>query len=461
MFGRVTYQKVFQPLAPRVSEASSSSLPCCCISGISSRAIKGMVPKAMTITMPGTAKMMRRSWAASQGPNQPWEPNRMTKISPTTTGEMAKGMSISEISSGLQRNSNLGSAQAAGTPKTRLIGRTNRTTSSDRRIAARASGWLTAAHHTCKRCSKGPYSTTASGSTRHSARTPSATLIRIRRTQAGSSVARRQRAAKAGLPTTGVRISVVIVLSSQAAALGPPLQTIDQQQQQEGGNQHHGADGGGALVVILLRLGNDQQGRNLGAVRHVAGDEYHGAVFAHRPGKGQRVAGQQRWQQRRQDDPAHGGEAAGAQAGGGFLALGLQVLQHWLYGAHHKGQTYVGQGDDDADLRVGHLDIKQRQILADPASGGVQRDQCNTRHRRGQGEGQIHQRIDDLPARKTVSHQHPGNERAKYQVDGCACQRGAKGQSVGGHHLRMADGFPEVVPAHQRGIEQQAAYRNQ
>ncbi len=41
MFGSVTRRKVCQPLAPSEIAASSSSEPCSCIRGISSRATKG------------------------------------------------------------------------------------------------------------------------------------------------------------------------------------------------------------------------------------------------------------------------------------------------------------------------------------------------------------------------------------------------------------------------------------
>src|SRR3989475_3473944 len=56
MLGKVTFQKVCQPVAPSTMAACSSSLPCACISGISSRAMKGKVTKMVASTMPGTAK---------------------------------------------------------------------------------------------------------------------------------------------------------------------------------------------------------------------------------------------------------------------------------------------------------------------------------------------------------------------------------------------------------------------
>ena len=54
------------------SAASSSSVPCACISGISSRATKGKVTKIVASTMPGTAKMILMSWSpAARGRASP------------------------------------------------------------------------------------------------------------------------------------------------------------------------------------------------------------------------------------------------------------------------------------------------------------------------------------------------------------------------------------------------------
>ena len=78
MFGRVTRQKVCQPPAPSDSAASSSSVPCSCISGISSRATKGKVTKIVASTMPGTAKMIWMLCSISHGPSQPWAPKSST-----------------------------------------------------------------------------------------------------------------------------------------------------------------------------------------------------------------------------------------------------------------------------------------------------------------------------------------------------------------------------------------------
>ena len=58
MFGSVTRQNVCQPLAPSDTAACSSSVPCSCISGITSRATNGNVTNSVASTMPGTAKMI-------------------------------------------------------------------------------------------------------------------------------------------------------------------------------------------------------------------------------------------------------------------------------------------------------------------------------------------------------------------------------------------------------------------
>ena len=78
MLGSVTRQKVCQPLAPSESAASSSVLPWSCISGISSRAMKGKVTKIVASTMPGTAKMISMLLALSNGPSQLCAPNSST-----------------------------------------------------------------------------------------------------------------------------------------------------------------------------------------------------------------------------------------------------------------------------------------------------------------------------------------------------------------------------------------------
>ena len=144
MLGSVTRQKVCHPPAPSTIAASSSSVPCSCMSGISSRATNGAVTNVVASTMPGTAKMILMSCASSQGPNQPCAPNRRTKIIPEITGETAKGRSIRVISRFFPGNSNLEMHHAAATPKTRLIGTAIEAMSSVSLAALSASGSLIA-----------------------------------------------------------------------------------------------------------------------------------------------------------------------------------------------------------------------------------------------------------------------------------------------------------------------------
>ncbi len=66
-FGSVTRKKVIQPPAPRVMAASSSSLPSCCMSGISSRATYGKVTNMVASMIPGSANTMERSCSCSHG----------------------------------------------------------------------------------------------------------------------------------------------------------------------------------------------------------------------------------------------------------------------------------------------------------------------------------------------------------------------------------------------------------
>ena len=71
MFGSVTRRNICQPLAPRRPRPPPRRCPVACITGISSRATNGKVMKSVASTMPGKAKMIRKSCTASQGPKKP------------------------------------------------------------------------------------------------------------------------------------------------------------------------------------------------------------------------------------------------------------------------------------------------------------------------------------------------------------------------------------------------------
>jgi hypothetical protein len=145
MFGRVTRQNVCQPLAPSESAVSSSSLPCDCMTGMSSRATNGKVTKIVASTIPGTAKTMWMPCACRNAPNQPLLPNSRMKTRPAMTGDTANGRSISVTSALLPRNSNFAIAHAAATPKIMLSGTVIAATNSVSLTAAKASGSDTAA----------------------------------------------------------------------------------------------------------------------------------------------------------------------------------------------------------------------------------------------------------------------------------------------------------------------------
>ena len=139
-FGSVTRKKVIQPPAPRVMAASSSSLPSCSISGISSRATYGKVTNMVASMIPGRANTMLMLCCCSHAPNQPCNPNSSTNTMPAITGETASGRSMRVMRTLLPRNSNLAIAQAAASPNTVLIGTTTAAVSSVRRMAAAVSG---------------------------------------------------------------------------------------------------------------------------------------------------------------------------------------------------------------------------------------------------------------------------------------------------------------------------------
>jgi len=135
MFGRVTRKKVCRGDAPRVRAASSWSLPCICMTGMSSLATKGKVTNMVTSTMPGTAKITFTPWAPSHGPSRLSAPKSSTKIMPEMTGDTANGMSMNETSSRLPGKSQRVMAMAAAMPNSVLRGTEMATAISVRRMA--------------------------------------------------------------------------------------------------------------------------------------------------------------------------------------------------------------------------------------------------------------------------------------------------------------------------------------
>ena len=119
--------------------------PCACISGISSRATNGKVTKIVASTMPGTAKMILMSCAASHGPNQPCSAEQQHEDQAGDHRRDGERQVDQRDQQRLPGNSNLAIAQAAATPKTRLSGTAIAGDEQRQRIARSASGSRSAA----------------------------------------------------------------------------------------------------------------------------------------------------------------------------------------------------------------------------------------------------------------------------------------------------------------------------
>src|SRR5690606_37166119 len=263
MLGRVTRKNIVQALAPRERATTSSSWPCCCISGTSSRTTNGKVMNSVASTMPGRANRILISCSRRNSANQPWEPNSSTRHRPATTGETANGRSTRASSTRLPGNSKRVSDQAATRPNTPLIGITIAAVSRVSLSAAIASGVTSAAHQVAKPLPKAETSTISSGSTTSSPITSTAAPIRLRRSHGG--VCR----------PCAVRVSAI----AAAPALVPEQQRdeVDRQQAGERRGQHQRGQRDRAVVVVFLQPDGDQQRRDLGLVGLVAGDEDHRA----------------------------------------------------------------------------------------------------------------------------------------------------------------------------------------
>src|SRR3954454_23260361 len=186
MFGSVTRKKVCSPEAPSEIAASSSWVPCSCISGISARATNGKVTKVVASAIPGTANSTWMSCACSKLPKNPCAPNSSTKTRPDITGLTENGRSISEISMVLPENSNLVIAQAAITPNTRLRLTEIAATASVRRIADIASESVSAEKYAATPLENACANTTTSGSTTNTLRNVTAIVMMTMRTSHGS-----------------------------------------------------------------------------------------------------------------------------------------------------------------------------------------------------------------------------------------------------------------------------------
>ena len=106
-------------------------------------------------------------------------------------------------------------------------------------------------------------------------------------------------------------------------------------------------------IIIFLELGDDQERRDFGLERHVAGDEDDRAIFAGAAREGEREAGRERRQDSRHNHPKEGLEPGRAEGQRGFLDLARGVGEHRLDRPHHERQADEGQREDDAGGLVG------------------------------------------------------------------------------------------------------------
>ena len=219
-------------------------------------------------------------------------------------------------------NSNLAIAQAAATPNTRLSGTAMAATSSVSRIAASASGSPKRRKKRRRPC--------RSASTKTMTQRQRTGTARGTATRDGD---RAHRAPAAVWRPCAARLSRQIAAAArrrhQHGRTSCRLQAwieIDDEQHGEGDDQHDRRDGRRAGIVEFLELDDDQQRRDLRHVGDVAGDEDHRAVFADGAREGEREAGEDRRQQRRQHHAADGLPAGRAERGGRLLDLALDLL---------------------------------------------------------------------------------------------------------------------------------------
>ncbi len=74
--------------------------------------------KIVTITIEGTANKIRMPWPVNHGSNHPPSPNSTTAISPTITGDTARGRSTSALIKALPGKRSRAITSATITPKT-------------------------------------------------------------------------------------------------------------------------------------------------------------------------------------------------------------------------------------------------------------------------------------------------------------------------------------------------------
>ncbi len=98
---------------------------------------------------------------------------------------------------------------------------------------------------------------------------------------------------------------------------------------------------------------------------------------------------------------------------------------------------------------------------ADPAIGGIEGRERDAGDGGRQGEGKIHQRVDDAPPGEFVAHEHPGYDPAEDRIHNGRDQCGAEAELQRRDHARRRNDVPESLPAQANRPEQQARERDQ
>src|SRR6266850_2463525 len=142
--------------------------------------------------------------------------------------------------------------------------------------------------------------TFTSGTRTKNAMTATAARMRTALTAGGSSCAR----------------SCVTACGSAMVSLAPAFEEVDGEERDERDREQDDGDRRRLGVGELLEAGDDQDGGDLGPVRHVARDEDDRAVLAERAREGEGEARDDGRQDRGEDHPQHGLQPVGAEAGG-------------------------------------------------------------------------------------------------------------------------------------------------
>src|SRR5579862_1030082 len=186
----------------------------------------------------------------------------------------------------------------------------------------------------------------------------------------------------------------------------PALERVDEEQQRQGRGQHGDRDGRGAAVVILLQLRDDEQRDDLGAHRHIAGDEHDGAVFTQPASERQSETREERGRYLRKNDADECLPAARAESGGGSFKIGVEILEDGLNRAHNKRKPDERERHHDPERRKRDLYAMRLEQPPDPAVARIDGGERDARHGGRQREREIDQGVDKAFSEKPVTHEH-------------------------------------------------------